>query len=146
MIGILKRIWNFLFGKKQIAEQVTRTQEIVKVETRPVQLQINHFEFQYVDDLPNEICPGIIYIIGEKEFHWQLAMICPCGCNEIIQLNLLKDASPQWEFRITKKNKITIYPSVWRNKGCKSHFVLKNSVVNWIKPYKGNHTRFNSLA
>ena len=41
-------------------------------------------------------------------------------------LNLLKDTKPKWDFDFTSKAEINIYPSIWRNIGCKSHFFIKN--------------------
>jgi hypothetical protein len=60
-----------------------------------------------------------------------LVFRCPCGCHTDIFLNLLKDAKPIWRFHISKKNKITITPSIWRKVGCKSHFFIRKGKIEW---------------
>lgn len=82
-------------------------------------------------DLPESIRKRTAYIIGNQENPWLLAFQCPCGCKNIIQLNLLNDVSPSWSYSI-KRKKITIWPSIWRKHGCKSHFFLKNGKIRWV--------------
>ena len=90
----------------------------------------------YVDELPGTVNDKAIYIVGDKSRPWLLAFQCPCGCHCLIQLNLLKDADPCWKFRLTTNNKINISPSVWRTKGCKSHFFVYKSKIEWAKSYE----------
>ena len=90
------------------------------------------YKYSYVVDLPFNIKNGIIYIVGEKNYPWLIAFNCPCGCQNPVQLNLLKEADPCWTFKINKKGEITIFPSVWRIKGCNSHFVVLKSKMDWV--------------
>lgn len=83
------------------------------------------------EDLPHIVNEKKIYIVGEKEHKWLAVMICPCGCLEIIQLNLLKEADPCWKIKFHKNRRITLKPSVWRIKGCRSHFRLINGKIEW---------------
>lgn len=92
----------------------------------------SEYKHVYEIDLPESIKEKTIYIIGEKNSPWLIAFTCPCGCKENIQLNLLKEADPNWRFKITYKNKINISPSVWRTTGCKSHFFVRNSKIDWV--------------
>jgi hypothetical protein len=94
------------------------------------------YAFMYEDDFPESIKENTIYIIGDEMSPWLLAFKCPCGCTQIIQLNLLKDADPRWKFKITVRKKISISPSIWRTTGCKSHFILRNSKVEWASRRK----------
>lgn len=91
-------------------------------------------EYQYIEtiEFPEHFSERKIYLVGEIDTPWLIAFKCPCGCNSIIQLNLLKDANPRWKFKISHKNKIIISPSIWRNTGCKSHFYINNSKVDWV--------------
>ncbi len=82
-------------------------------------------------DVPETIRAGSIYIVGDKKSPWLIAFKCPCGCNADIKLNLLKDADPRWDFSYSAKNSISIFPSVHRITGCKSHFIIKDSIVKW---------------
>jgi hypothetical protein len=97
-------------------------------------------KFSFVDDLPEKIKNKTIYIVGSKEHPWLIAFNCPCDCKNLIQLNLLKEADPCWTFRVNKKGKIDILPSVWRTKGCESHFFVRKSKIDWVGNFKANKT------
>lgn len=87
---------------------------------------------RYSKDVPEDISNHYIYIIGENNFYWMAGLICPCGCGVFIQLNLLKEANPCWKFKITK-DLISVYPSVRRTRGCKSHFYINKGKIIWAK-------------
>lgn len=89
------------------------------------------FKHNFVDDFPEDIVEKKVYIVGENNFYWVLVFKCPCGCSKTINLNLLKDASPNWKFTIGEDNLITIRPSIWRNTGCKSHFFITEGSIIW---------------
>ncbi|MFV0599911.1 MAG: DUF6527 family protein [Bacteroidales bacterium] len=89
-----------------------------------------HFKYVYIDDVPEIYLPKTFNIVGTSNF-WLITFICPCGCNEIVNLNLLKDSYPQWYYTI-KKKKINIYPSVKRKQGCKSHFIIRKNKIEYI--------------
>ena len=90
----------------------------------------------HCDELPEKVNDKTFYIIGDLKQPWLVAFKCPCSCNDLIQLNLLNDADPCWKYKITKKNKINIFPSVWRTTGCKSHFVVRKSKIDWVRSYR----------
>jgi hypothetical protein len=81
--------------------------------------------------LPEIFDERTIYVIGKPE-PWLVAFNCPCGCNSIIQLNLLQNAKPKWRLLENSKGRITISPSVWRTEGCKSHFFVRKSKIDWV--------------
>nr|WP_254877562.1 DUF6527 family protein [Cronobacter muytjensii] len=56
---------------------------------------------------------------------------CPCGCGSVIELLLIKDATPHWSYIVDKNNRPSLYPSVWLKTGCESHFWLKNGRIYW---------------
>lgn len=85
-----------------------------------------------VTDVPEAFCEKVIYIVGEPGYVWLIAFRCPCGCKRVIHLNLLEDAEPKWNYKINKKRRITIYPSVSRIKGCQSHFFVRKSKIVWV--------------
>ena len=60
-----------------------------------------------------------------------LIMVCPCGCGEQLVINLDKRAGPAWLF-YNKNKKYSLYPSVWRDSGCESHFILWDNRVLWF--------------
>jgi hypothetical protein len=86
-----------------------------------------------VEDFPDILKPLEIYIAGEKANYWGAALLCPCGCGQAIQLNLLKDARPCWHVHEEPDGSISIEPSIWRQKGCKSHFFVRNSKIEWSR-------------
>ena len=52
-----------------------------------------------------------------------LLMLCPCGCGEVLTINLDSRSDKAW--LLYKRNAgVSLYPSVWRTTGCKSHFVV----------------------
>jgi hypothetical protein len=62
---------------------------------------------------------------------WFVAMLCPCGCKETLQMSLLHDANPQWKIIEHGDGTITLQPSVWRKVGCRSHFFLRRGLIQW---------------
>lgn len=84
-----------------------------------------------VEELPTLIKQGIIYVEGRKSKYWIVAFKCPCGCMDTIYLNLLKEAEPCWRVKIHWLFGITIFPSINRITGCRSHFIVENGKVYW---------------
>lgn len=89
-------------------------------------------KFSFKDEVPDKLKKNSIYIVGSNKYYWLLAFKCPCGCEKDINLNLLKDTEPCWRFKIRKEN-ISITPSIWRITGCKSHFIINNGKINWVR-------------
>ncbi|MGE0288414.1 MAG: DUF6527 family protein [Bradyrhizobium sp.] len=58
-------------------------------------------------------------------------MMCPCGCGEVIELNLLQQARPCWNAQEHQNGTVSVTPSVWRRKGCRSHFWLRRGRIDW---------------
>ncbi len=85
----------------------------------------------HVEDLPDALSSGVVYIAGEGENLWAAAMLCPCSCGEVIQLNLLPQVRPRWIVDELADGTLTLTPSVWRQKGCRSHFILRGGRVIW---------------
>lgn len=89
--------------------------------------------YQVLEDLPAAPIAGTVYLMGEGGHLWSAALLCPCGCGVLIQLNLLADAAPRWEATMHLEGTVSLYPSVWRTVGCKSHFVLRDGEVEWCR-------------
>ena len=82
------------------------------------------------EDLLEKISSKKLYLIGENENYWQVVMICPCGCDTALHMNLLEDYFPYWKYKI-EQGKISLSPSIDRFVGCKSHFFLTDGKVIW---------------
>jgi hypothetical protein len=91
------------------------------------------YKINLSDEFPDEFEGDIIYIRGEKKYLWSFAMECPCGCRDIIYANLITDEHPFWKITWNLNGTISISPSIWRNKGCRSHFFIKNCKIDWCK-------------
>lgn len=61
-----------------------------------------------------------------------LVMVCPDGCGENITINLDHRAGKAWR-KYERDNKLTIYPSVWRDTGCRAHFIVWNDHILWSR-------------
>lgn len=85
------------------------------------------------DELPNEIDSFHVTIARESETDWVAGFQCPCGCGKRLQLMLLKGVKPRWDVEIDRAGRVSFYPSVWLSTGCKSHFWLRNGLVEWAQ-------------
>ncbi len=84
-----------------------------------------------VEELPDRLDPCTIYLVGEGEQVWIAAMVCPCGCAEVVQLNLIPPWRPLWRVTRHADQTVSQYPSVWRKKGRRSHFWFRNGRIDW---------------
>ena len=84
-----------------------------------------------VEDLPVTLEPRRVYLVGENEYLWYAVMICPCGCEEMLYLNLLPEQRPCWRIDYCADVPISIQPSIWRVTGCHSHFFVKGGKIEW---------------
>ncbi|HEY1544961.1 MAG TPA: DUF6527 family protein [Xanthobacteraceae bacterium] len=84
-----------------------------------------------VEDFPDKLEQSMVYLAGEGPHLWAAAMICPCGCGEVIELNLLKQTRPCWSAQEHADGSVTLHPSVWRQKGCRSHFIVRQGQIVW---------------
>jgi hypothetical protein len=88
------------------------------------------YKIRYVDDIPDKLLPDLLYIVRNENYDWQAVMRCPCGCNKTLQMNLIREYHPSWKYKIEKKA-ISLYPSIHRQVGCKSHFFLTKGKIVW---------------
>ena len=91
------------------------------------------YEAAALEDQPDEMEPRTLYLIGDLGAPWSAALICPCGCKEVIQLSLVKNDSPRWRHRSHADGTISLDPSIWRTKGCRSHFHIRSGRVIWAR-------------
>ncbi|MGC9948815.1 MAG: DUF6527 family protein [Bryobacteraceae bacterium] len=73
-----------------------------------------------------------MYVLGGTH-PWSAVLLCPCGCDDRIHLSLLRDDSPRWSLRVDNGKLPSLSPSVWRTKGCRSHFFLRQGRIDWCK-------------
>lgn len=59
-----------------------------------------------------------------------MAMVCPDGCGEELTINVDRRSGPAWRYYL-RNSRLTLYPSVWRDTGCGSHFIVWESKIYW---------------
>jgi hypothetical protein len=84
-----------------------------------------------VTELPDQLSPMLVYIVGEGGYLWYASMVCPCGCKEVLYMNLGPEEQPKWQVTEHTDGNVTLHPSIRRVRGCKSHFFLRKGVVKW---------------
>ncbi len=89
------------------------------------------YKYQFVNDVPCIIEPHVIYIVQNNGYAWQLVMLCPCGCKKNLHMNLTQEYKPYWKFKIDKRKRISLHPSIHRMVGCKSHFFIRKAKIVW---------------
>jgi hypothetical protein len=90
------------------------------------------YTVERVPELPDHLEARVLYLLGECQ-PWCAALLCPCGCKEIIQLSLLESDSPSWRLHINARSEPTVDPSIWRKAGCRSHFYIRRGRIAWYK-------------
>lgn len=90
--------------------------------------KVNH-----IDAAPplSEVATDVVYVVAPKQVLKWAMLICPCGCNEVITLSLQPTHNPHWKLDVAISGRATLYPSVWRTTGCRSHFWLKDGRAFW---------------
>lgn len=96
---------------------------------RPKPLRTVHLE-----ELPEQLAAGAVYVLGDGPHRWFVAMACSCGCGETVQVSLLADAKPRWRLIEHADETISLEPSVWRRVGCRSHFFVRKGLIEWACP------------
>ena len=86
-----------------------------------------------VDELPDSLQSGVLYLLGLNQRPWAASLLCPCGCGSPIELNLLPEARPCWQVKEHWDSTISLAPSVARITGCRSHFWIRRGLVEWTR-------------
>lgn len=85
------------------------------------------------DELPEKLPRRDLVLTRDDGDDWSIGMRCPCGCGEVIELMLLEEARPRWDLKTDENNRPTLHPSVWRRKGCRSHFWVRKGHIFWCE-------------
>jgi hypothetical protein len=67
--------------------------------------------------------PGDAVIVTRGQPRW-LLLRCPCGCGDEVPVNLDARSGKAWRIYRGEETGLTLFPSVWRDTGCESHFVI----------------------
>lgn len=61
-----------------------------------------------------------------------LVLSCPDGCGTILTVNLDPRSGKAWRL-YRSAGTLTLFPSVWRADGCRSHFILWKDRILWCR-------------
>jgi Family of unknown function (DUF6527) len=88
-------------------------------------------EVEFVDDAPDALDATKLYLVGNRDMPWSAMFACPCGCKATIALSLIQTDRPHWCVRHHSDDSVSLSPSIWRTRGCCSHFFLRRGKVVW---------------
>lgn len=72
---------------------------------------------------------GDAVLIKRGQPRW-LILKCPCGCGNEIPVNLDSRAGKAWRLYDDRRSGVTLFPSVWLDTGCESHFIIwRNQIL-----------------
>ena len=84
-------------------------------------------------NLPERLRHKAIYLVQEHGYAERVSMICPCGCQQVLHMNVMPDDHPCWQVTTHPDQTISLHPSVWRKIGCKSHFWFQKGRIYWCE-------------
>ena len=73
--------------------------------------------------------PGDYVIVFRGYARW-VVLRCPSGCGEEVLINIDRRTGAAWRL-YTEKRGMSLYPSVIRDTGCHSHFVIWDNRIFW---------------
>jgi hypothetical protein len=88
-------------------------------------------EVEFVEDAPDVLEATKLYLVGSRELPWSTMFVCPCGCKATIALSLIQTDRPRWRVRHHADGTVSLSPSIWRTRGCCSHFFVRHGKVVW---------------
>ena len=91
------------------------------------------YRVERVVDVPDAPREHLLYAIADpRQAPWAVAFVCPCGCGAIIQLALVVGGGPSWRLHRDWLGRPSLHPSIWRVRGCRSHFWLRRGLIEWV--------------
>ncbi|MFA5833943.1 MAG: DUF6527 family protein [Bacteroidota bacterium] len=97
---------------------------------RALKIKLNGTVSNHGDAIKKNRKSGDVVIVERGSLR-SLVCMCPCGCAEQITINLDIRTGKAWKM-YRKVKGMSLYPSVWRDSGCKSHFIIWNNRVLWL--------------
>lgn len=105
-----------------------------KKSPEPIELKQNYFDqiiLRPKTPANDEVEEGIFVKVQYKGKPYWCLFRCPCGCKKVITLSLQENHSPHWEIKVSESGRPSLFPSVWQNSGCLSHFWIDEGKVIW---------------
>jgi len=84
-------------------------------------------------DVPDMAIRGALHLVEDGSGEpWLAVLRCPCGCGATIQLPMTASSEPVW-YLAGPPERPSLWPSVRRSTGCRSHFILRSGLVQWCR-------------
>lgn len=80
------------------------------------------------------LTPGDLVLVHRGTLRSAI-IACPDGCGELLTINLDERAGPAWRLYEGRRG-MTLYPSVWRDNGCGSHFIVWHDTILWCDRFE----------
>jgi Family of unknown function (DUF6527) len=81
--------------------------------------------------IPNDLGQDIYIVEKDHQRTWAV-FECPCDTSHRLVVNLARSRRPSWGISV-RKNKVSLWPSLWLKGLCNSHFWIRNSRVYWAR-------------
>lgn len=81
----------------------------------------------------SELKAGALYVIAPKGISKWVSFVCPCRCGQVIALSLQIAHKPHWQLSFGEEGEATLWPSIWRDIGCFSHFWIEQGRIIWCR-------------
>jgi hypothetical protein len=83
------------------------------------------------DSLPSRLPTRDLVLARDDGEDWCVGMRCPCGCGYAIELLVVPEGKPRWDVKVDANGAPTLTPSIWLQKGCRSHFSVREGRIYW---------------
>jgi hypothetical protein len=74
-----------------------------------------------------ELKPGVLVVVMPGNLAKSIKFLCPCGCGNTVSVNLLPQSGKAWRAQSEPGRGLSLWPSVWLDVGCCSHFILRRN-------------------
>ncbi|MGY6174304.1 DUF6527 family protein [Paraburkholderia strydomiana] len=72
------------------------------------------------------------FVVVSRGIYRSVVMSCPDGCGDVLTINLDPRTDKAWRY-YRKRNQLSLFPSVWRDTGCQSHFIVWHHTIIWCE-------------
>lgn len=83
------------------------------------------------EEPPVKLKRRVVYSVLSEGYPFYATMICPCGCGDLIDLNMMEDEHPCWNLIAADGARPELHPSVRRVEGCYAHYWVRKGRVIW---------------
>ena len=74
--------------------------------------------------------PGECAVVEREGTRRQIVISCPDGCGETLSINLDPRSGAAWRL-YERRGRWSLFPSIDRTSGCRSHFILWGGHISW---------------